>query len=193
MILDGEDITNDSPRKFRDHGIAHITEDRMGRGLVLDMSIEENAILGAHHTPPIASEQGFLLDSDAMKTYTEQLIQEFDIKTPSRLNPASSLSGGNLQKLILARELSREPKVLVAASPTKGLDVGATEFIRKKLIEQQGKDIAVLLVSEDLDEIFDLSDNIVVMYEGSIVGAMNCSDVTYDEVGLMMTGVVKET
>lgn len=193
VILDGEDITNDSPRKIRDHGIGHITDDRMGRGLVLDMSIEENAILGAHYSPPVASEQGFLLDSDSIKTYTEQLIIDFDIKTPSRLNPASSLSGGNLQKLILARELSRNPKVLVAASPTKGLDVGATEFIRKKIIEQQEKDIAVLLVSEDLDEIFDMSDDIIVMYEGSIVGAIKCSEATYDEVGLMMTGVVEET
>jgi simple sugar transport system ATP-binding protein len=164
----------------------------MRRGLVLDMSIEENAILGAHHAQPIAQEQGFLLDSDAIRNYTEKLITEYDIKTPSRLVPASSLSGGNLQKLILARELSRNPKLLVAASPTKGLDVGATEFIRNKIIEQQERGIAVLLISEDLDEIFDVSDDIVVMYEGSIVGAIKCSEATYDGVGLMMTGVVED-
>jgi simple sugar transport system ATP-binding protein len=191
--LDGAEIANTSPRNIRDQGIGHITEDRMGRGLVLDMSIEENAILGAHHTPPLADDQGFLLDSDAVRTYTEKLIVDFDIKTPSRLVSADSLSGGNLQKLILARELSRNPKVLVAASPTKGLDVGATEFIRNKIIEQQEKGVAVLLISEDLDEIFDLSDDIIVMYEGNIVGAIKCSEATYEEVGLMMTGAAKES
>jgi simple sugar transport system ATP-binding protein len=191
--LSGEEITNSSPRTIRDLGIGHITEDRMGRGLILDLSIEENAILGAHHISPLADEQGFLLDSDAIRTYTEKLISDFDIKTPSRLIPAGSLSGGNLQKLILARELSRNPKVLVAASPTKGLDVGATEFIRNKIIEQQEKGIAVLLISEDLDEIFDLSDDIAVMYEGSIVGAVKCAEATYEDVGLMMTGVVEES
>jgi simple sugar transport system ATP-binding protein len=191
--LGGEEITNKSPRDIRDLGVGHITEDRMGRGLVLSLSIEENAILGAHHSSPLTDEQGFLLDSDAIRNYTENLIADFDIKTPSRLVPAESLSGGNLQKLILARELSRNPRVLVAASPTKGLDVGATEFIRNKIIEQQEKGIAVLLISEDLDEIFDLSDDIAVMYEGSIVGKIKCSETTYEQVGLMMTGVLEES
>jgi simple sugar transport system ATP-binding protein len=191
--LGEEEITNSSPREIRNLGVGHITEDRMGRGLVLNLSIEENAILGAHHSSPLADAQGFLLDSDAIKNYTEKLITDFDIKTPSRLVPAGSLSGGNLQKLILARELSRNPRVLVAASPTKGLDVGATEFIRNKIVEQQEKGIAVLLISEDLDEIFDLSDDIAVMYEGSIVGEVKCAETNYEDVGLMMTGVSEES
>lgn len=192
VIMDGQDITNRSPRHIRDQGVGHITEDRMARGLVLGLSVEENAVLGAHHRPPAATKQGFLLDAEGMKTYTEKLIVDFDIKTPSRLVPARNLSGGNLQKLILARELSGNPKVLIASSPTKGLDVGATEFIRRKIIEQQERGIAVLLISEDLDEVFDLSDDIAVMYEGSMVGRLKCSEATYDKVGLMMTGVVEQ-
>jgi simple sugar transport system ATP-binding protein len=191
ILLEGQEITNRSPKHIRNHGIGHITEDRMRRGLVLDMSVEENAMLGAHNRPPATIDRGFLLDADGIRTFTEKLIVDFDIKTPSRMAPARNLSGGNLQKLILARELSGNPKVLVAASPTKGLDVGATEFIRKKIIEQQEKGIGVLLVSEDLDEIFDLSDDIAVIYEGRIVGMLKCSDATYEKVGLMMTGVVE--
>jgi len=192
IYLEDIDITNKSPRYIRDRGIGHITEDRMERGLVLNLSIEENAILGIHRSSTISNERGFLFDFEAIKNYTENLIEKFDIKAPSRLIPAHNLSGGNLQKLILARELSQHPKILLAASPTKGLDVGAIEFIRQKLIEQQEKGIAILLVSEDLDEIFDLSDEIIVLYEGNIVGRVRCSEATYEEVGLMMTGVTKQ-
>jgi len=191
VFLDGQEITNCSSRDIREKGVGHITEDRMGRGLVLDMSIEENAILGTQYRPPALSKNKFLLDSEGIEAYTEKLIVDFDIKTPNRLAPARTLSGGNLQKLILARELSGNPRVLIAASPTKGLDVGATDFIRRKIIEQQEKGIAVLLISEDLDEVFDLSDEIAVIYEGTIVGKMKCEDATYDAVGLMMTGVAE--
>ncbi len=190
----GRKMTNKSPGDIIAQGVAHIPEDRMGMGLVLDMTVEENLILDTHSEAPLAK-QGrlpvggrWLLDKKEIGEHADSLIKEYDIKTPSKDILARTLSGGNLQKLILARELSREPKLLVANQPTIGLDIGATEFIRNKLMEQKKKGTAILLISEDLDEVMSMSDRIAVMYEGDIVGIIPASKAKVNDIGLMMAG-----
>jgi simple sugar transport system ATP-binding protein len=195
----GEDMTNSSPRKIIDKGVGHIPEDRMGMGLIMDFSIAENAVLETHSESPFANrwflpfDRKWFLDKNEIGKHAEKLIQEYDIATPSKDVPARNLSGGNLQKLILARELSITPKLLIANQPTRGLDVGATEFIRSKLMEQRGRRMAILLISEDLDEIMSLSDRIAVMYEGKIVGIVPAAKAKIREIGLMMAGAKQET
>lgn len=155
----------------------------------MDLSVAENAILEVHSKPPFSHGfMGWFLDTSELSTYAEKLISEYAIKTPSKDTPARHLSGGNLQRLVLARELSRNPKLLIAAQPTRGLDVGATEYIRRKLIDQRESGVAILLISEDLDEITSLSDRIAVMYEGRIVGMMCADKAKVEEIGLMMSG-----
>jgi len=193
-----KDITNSSPKKIIDQGVGHIPEDRIGMGLVMDFSIAENAILETHSESPFADrwfmpfDRKWFLNKNEIGKHTEKLIREYDIKTPSKDVPARNLSGGNLQRLILARELSRNPKILIANRPTWGLDVGATEFIRNKLMEQRGEGVAILLISEDLDEVMSMSDRIAVMYEGEIVGMVPAATAKIKEIGLMMAGAKRE-
>lgn len=193
-----KDITNSSTKKIIDQGVGHIPEDRIGMGLIMDFSIAENAILETHSESPFADrwfmpfDRKWFLNKNEIGKYTEKLIREYDIKTPSKDAPARNLSGGNLQRLILARELSRNPKILIANRPTRGLDVGATEFIRNKLMEQRGEGVAILLISEDLDEIMSMSDRIAVMYEGEIVGMVPAANAKVKEIGLMMAGAKRE-
>ena len=160
-------------------------------GTVVEFSVEENLILKDHSRPPYAD--GIFLNFARISEESDRLIKDFDIKTPSRKTPVKSLSGGNIQKLILARELSRNPRVLVAAQPTRGLDVSATEYVHRRLIEQRGKGCAILLISEDLDEILNLADRIAVIYEGKIMGIMPREGVEVETIGLMMAGVHPDT
>lgn len=184
--LDGQDLTNQSPDKIIAAGLAFIPEERLTMGIIEDFTVAENAILETHVSPALT--RGPFMDLDAIRQHTNQLIRDYDVRTPSQETPTKNLSGGNIQKLILARELSRQPRVLVAAQPTRGVDIGATEYIHRRLIEQRGEGTAILLISEDLDEIQSLSDRIAVMYEGEIVGEMPADEADVEELGLMMAG-----
>lgn len=186
-----EQIITHAPTSTRIRaGLAYIPEERMRDGAIKDFSVEENAILLDHGRPPF-SKLGFL-NFRVIAEHAKHLIDAFDVKTPSRETPLKNLSGGNIQKLVLARELTRDPKVLIAAQPTRGVDIGATEYIHKRLIEQRAKGTATLLISEDLDEIRALSDRIAVMYEGNLMGIVDRDEATVEQLGLMMAGVSAE-
>ncbi len=181
--LNGQDLTNAHPRRIIDAGIAHIPESRIYTGSVGGMTVMENIALKHYTRTP-----GPFLDKRRLIELSRRLVKEFNVDTPGITTRAGSLSGGNLQKLILARELSLNPQLIVAAYPTQGLDVGATEAIRNRLLEQQKEGVAVLLISEDLDELFSLSDRIAVMFDGRIMGIVDARSATREEIGLMMTG-----
>lgn len=184
--INGKEIQNLKPRKISESGVGHIPEDRHKHGLVLDYSISENIVLQTYYQKPL-SKTGFLNYS---KIYDQarNIISEYDVRTPSEYTPARALSGGNQQKAIIGREVDRNPDLLIAAQPTRGLDVGAIEFIHKRLIEQRDKGKAVLLISFELDEILNVSDRIAVIYEGEIVAIVNPRETTEQELGLMMAG-----
>ena len=182
----GQDVTNASPRTITELGVAHIPEDRQRDGLVLPFPIFDNLVLNTYYQPPFAKGPG--LQFDQMYQYAERLVDEFDVRTPSFTVPAQNLSGGNQQKVIVAREFSRPIKLLIAAQPTRGLDVGSIEYIHQRLIEKRDEGVAVLLVSVELDEIMALSDRIAVMYEGEIVGTVDAEAVTREQLGLLMAG-----
>lgn len=186
--VNDKDVTNHAPADMIAAGVAFIPEERMTMGVVRDFTVAENAILETHEQPPVAN-RGFL-DFAQIADLTGRLVREYDVKTPSLATPVKSLSGGNIQKLILARELSRRPALLLAAQPTRGVDIGATEYIHRRLIEQRAEGTAILLISEDLDEVLALADRIAVMYEGEIAGVVP-PDTPVDELGLMMAGAKK--
>jgi len=196
VIIRGKDMTNRAPKEFIDWGVGHIPEDRLERGLVMDFSVAENLVLETHSKQPFIhkwflpfEKRRWFLNYDEIKKHAKKLIKDYDVITPSVDIPTRHLSGGNLQRLILARELSRKPKVLIAAQPTRGLDVSSARFIREKLFEQVKEGTAILLVSEDLDETMMMSDRIAVMYEGEVVGLMPAARAKREEIGLMMAGV----
>jgi simple sugar transport system ATP-binding protein len=187
--LNGRVITNFAPRMIRERGTCHIPEDRHRRGLVLDFSVAQNMVLGIHYRPPFV--RNLLLDVinfTAIKEKAKRLLQEFDIRPADEENPAGNLSGGNQQKVIVAREFDQNPKLLIAAQPTRGIDVGSIEFIHQRLLQARDEDKAVLLVSADLEEILSLSDRIAVFYEGRIAGILDPSEATEARLGMMMTG-----
>jgi len=184
--LNGEAITNLAPRKITEAGLGHIPEDRQKFGLILPMRLDENIALQTYYQEPY-SKNSFLNDK-AIENHAIELIREFDVRTQSEKSTAGSLSGGNQQKAIIAREVDRNPSLLIAAQPTRGLDVGAIEFIHKRLIEQRDKDKAVLLMSFELDEILNLSDIIAVMFEGEIVAYVKPDETSEQELGLLMAG-----
>ena len=186
IIFDGMDITNWSPKQIRRAGIAHVTEDRLKYGLIVKYPISYNFILSRYDERPF-SNNGFL-DLNAINTKADELIREFDVRTPSRDVLVGALSGGNQQKVIVAREFHFTPKFAVIAQPTRGLDIGAIEFIHNKILEMRDKGIGMLLVSMELEEIFSLSDRIAVMYEGEIMGIVKPEETTVETVGLMMAG-----
>jgi simple sugar transport system ATP-binding protein len=171
------------------HNLAHIPEDRSAVGSVPNLSVAENLILKSFPRPPIAS--GWSINFQAVRELAKHLIHKYQVATPTIETPARMLSGGNLQKLILARETSARPKFMVAVHPTRGLDVGATESVHKLLIEQRDEGAAILLISEDLDELLALSDRIAVMYEGQIVGEMPAEGADIHHIGLLMAGTVE--
>jgi general nucleoside transport system ATP-binding protein len=200
VLVDGKDLTNASPRESIDHGLAYVPEDRMGVGLVMSFPLTENIIM---KNPSDFADSWVLkkigLSSKRFNWFfnkgeidkkTNVAIQDYDVKTPSNDVTTKTLSGGNLQKLILAREFSRNPKILIVDQPTRGLDVGATEYVHIRLAKSRNDGVAVMLISEDLDEIISLSDRIAVMYEGEIVGIVK-PDVDIKDLGLMMAGASK--
>ncbi len=184
--LNGEDITNKKPRQITESGVGHVPEDRHKYGLVLDMTLAENIGLQTYYHEPL-SKHG-VLNYNEINEKARDLIKEFDVRTVNELVPAKSLSGGNQQKAIIAREIDRDPDLLIVANPTRGLDVGAIEFIHKRLIEQRDKFKAVLLVSFELEEILNVSDRIAVIHAGEIVGIVDPKETTENELGLLMAG-----
>ncbi len=191
VTFEGRELTALRPGPRTDLGLAYIPEERMRDGMIQNFSVAENMILRDHQKEPF-SRRG-LLFLRVIAEYADRLIRAFQIKTPSRDTPAKSLSGGNIQKVVLARELSRQPLVLIAAQPTRGVDIGATEYVHAQLLEQREKGIAILLISEDLDEVMALSDRIAVIYEGQIMGIVDAKEATPEQLGLLMAGVREES
>ncbi|MUT67677.1 ABC transporter ATP-binding protein [Paenibacillus sp. NEAU-GSW1] len=183
--LNGSDITNRSPRQVALAGVSHIPEDRHKHGLVLDFTLSENMILGSYHEPQFGK-RGFI-DYKAMDTLASRLVEEFDVRGSGIQAKARSLSGGNQQKAIIARELSRNPDLLIAVQPTRGLDIGAIEYVHKRLIEARNAGKAILLISFELDELYALSDRIAVIFEGKLTGEADVHNRNDQELGLMMT------
>ncbi len=186
----GRDITHSSPRRITEMGSAHVPEDRQRDGLVLSFTVADNLVLSTYYLPPFA--RGPELQTQAILASANERISEFDIRTPGPLTTAGSLSGGNQQKVIVAREFSRPIHLLVASQPTRGLDVGSIEYIHARIVQKREEGCAVLLVSPELDEILELSDRIAVMYRGRIVGMLNADEATKEEVGLLMAGITPE-
>ncbi|PLR77697.1 heme ABC transporter ATP-binding protein [Bacillus sp. V3-13] len=184
--LNNKEVRNLSPRKISESGVGHIPQDRHKHGLVLDFPVAENMVLQTYYKRPF-SKNGILNFKEIYKK-AKTLIAEFDVRTPSEYTLARSLSGGNQQKAIIGREVDRDPDLLIAAQPTRGLDVGAIEFIHKRLIEQRDHGKAVLLLSFELDEIMNVSDRIAVIYEGKIVAIVDPKKTTEQELGLLMAG-----
>jgi len=187
----GQDVTNANPRNVTELGVAHIPEDRQQDGLVMPFPIYDNLVLCTYYEQPFA--RGPLVQFNEIHAFADRLVREFDVRTPSIALPAQNLSGGNQQKVIVARELSRPIKLLIAAQPTRGLDVGSIEYIHRRLIQKRDEGCAVLLVSAELDEIMAVSDRIAVMYEGHIVGTADADKVTREELGLLMAGARPES
>jgi len=186
----GHDTTHATPRQVVEVGTAHVPEDRHKHGLVLAFPVRDNLVLCSYYRSPFA--KGVELDFPVIEKQAEQLVNMFDIRTPSINTSAGSLSGGNQQKVIVARELSRPVKLLIASQPTRGLDVGSIEFIHQRIVEARDKGAAVLLISAELDEIMSLSDRIAVMYKGHILETLDAETATREQLGLLMAGVVKE-
>jgi simple sugar transport system ATP-binding protein len=182
-----QDITRDKPRRITELGSAHVPEDRQRDGLVLTFPVADNLVLNTYYQPPFT--RGVVLQESVIQETANRLIKEFDIRTPGPMTPAGSLSGGNQQKVIVAREFSRPIRLLVASQPTRGLDVGSVEYIHGRILDKREEGCAVLLVSSELDEIMALSDRIAVMYRGKIVDILPADQVTKEEVGLLMAGV----
>ncbi len=184
--VDGKEILGMSPREILDHKVSTIPSDRQKMGLVLDYSISENMILENYKKEPF-SRKGWLR-FDAIKEYARKLIEQFDVRPADENYLSGALSGGNQQKVIIAREISNNPDVLIAVQPTRGLDVGAIEYVHKALVAQRDKGKAVLLISLELDEVINVSDRIAVIYEGAIAGEMSADEADENEIGLMMAG-----
>ncbi len=188
ITLLGKDVTKASPRTITELGSAHIPEDRQKDGLVLANSVADNLVLNMYYQPPFA--KGIILQRNAIGQNANSLIKKFDIRTPGNSTLVHYLSGGNQQKVIIAREFSRPIKLLIASQPTRGLDVGSIEYIHSRIVEKRDQGSAVLLVSTELDEIMQLSDRIAVMYRGKILTTVNAKEVTKEELGLLMAGVI---
>src|SRR5438105_10056319 len=180
----GRDVTRSTPRELVDSGEAHIPEDRQKHGLVLSYPVADNLVLRTYERPPFA--HGIQIVRDAIIRFAQRVAQEFDIRARSVRVPAGTLSGGNQQKVIIAREFTRGGRLLVAAQPTRGVDVGSTEFIHRKLVEARDKGMAVLLISAELEEVLSLADRIAVMYRGKIAGLVDAAEATPELLGYMM-------
>jgi len=185
--FEGKNITNKSARELKELGVAHIPEDRHKRGLLLSSDLAENSILGVHYRPPIAETAG-LMNSAAITARANEIVKNFDVRPPVVTLPARALSGGNQQKLITGREFELHPKLLLVSQTTRGVDIGAIEFIHRKLIALRDAGSAVLLVSAELEEVTALADRLLVIREGKIVGEVDPKQTSVEEIGLMMTG-----
>ena len=187
MIADGRTLNSVGARRRRELGIAHIPEDRHRRGLLLDFSLAENSILGVHYRPPITAFAGVFLDEDAIQKRATEIIEGFDVRPRNSALPARALSGGNQQKLIIGREYHVNPKVLLVSQPTRGVDIGAIEFIHRQLVALRDQGCAILLVSAELEEVTSLSDRLLIIHEGKIAGEVDPKIATLEEIGLLMT------
>jgi len=185
----GQNIDRSTPRTITELGSAHIPEDRQQDGLVLTATIADNLVLNTYYLDPFA--KGVVIQEDQIRDNAENIIKNFDVRTPSAMIPVGSLSGGNQQKVIVGREFSRSIKFLVAAQPTRGLDVGSIEYIHNRLLEKRDDGCAILLVSTELDEIMELSDRIAVMFDGKIIAVVDAEGATKKQIGLLMAGVVE--
>jgi simple sugar transport system ATP-binding protein len=186
----GVDTTEFDPRKITELGVAHIPEDRQKDGLVLPIPVQDNLVLNTYYQEPFA--KSIVLQPEKIHANAEELISDFDIRTPNATVPVSGLSGGNQQKVIVAREFSRPIKLLIAAQPTRGLDVGSIEYIHRRIIEKRDEGCAILLVSTELDEVMQLADRIAVMYRGKILAIVDADIATKEELGLLMAGITTE-
>ena len=191
VILNGTDVTNKSPRAIRKAGLAHIPEDRNTRGLNRAMSIRDNLIAVQIDQSPFT--RGFLMNWSEQNKYAEEMTKQFDIRPADYMLPSSSLSGGNAQKVVVAREVSMNKKLLVASQPTRGVDIGAIESIRNTLEGAKKQGAGVLLVSAELEEIISLSDRIIVIHEGRITGELSASEASETNLGLLMMGGIEKT
>lgn len=190
VLIGSSDITNKTPKEIFENGLCNIPEDRQKRGLVLDFTVAENMVLENYAKPEFS--KGFRLLENNIKNFAKELIQKFDIRPTDENLKARALSGGNQQKIIIAREVTNDPDLLIATQPTRGLDVGAIEFVHKSLVEQRDKGKGVLLVSLELDEVMSVSDRIAVIYEGKIVGIVDAKNADENTLGLMMAGGVED-
>jgi general nucleoside transport system ATP-binding protein len=187
--FEGKDISRLDARARKELGIAHVPEDRHRRGLLLDFSLAENTILGVHYRKPAVTGVGsIMLNQKGIQQRTQQVIRDFDVRPPNALLPARALSGGNQQKLIIGREFELPPRLLLVSQPTRGVDIGAIEFIHRKIVEMRDAGCAVLLVSAELEEVTALSDRLLVIHNGQIAGEVDPKTTTNEEIGLMMTG-----
>lgn len=188
ISFEGKDITDEDARARRELGIAHIPEDRHRRGLLLEFSLAENSILGVHYRPPVTAYAGnIMLDDAAIRRRANEIIAGFDVRPANADLPARALSGGNQQKLIIGREFDLKPKLLLVSQPTRGVDIGAIEFIHRKLVALRDAGCAVLLVSAELEEVTSLSDRLLILHNGHIVGEVDPKVATMQEIGLLMT------
>src|SRR6266478_6415331 len=188
IAFEGRDITQFDARKRKELGIAHVPEDRHRRGLLLDFTLAENTILGVHYRKPAVSFGGVMLDQKGIQLRTEQVIRDVDVRPPNPMLPARALSGGNQQKLIIGREFELPPKLLLVSQPTRGVDIGAIEFIHRKIVALRDAGCAVLLVSAELEEVTSLSDRLLVLHNGKVAGEVDPKKTSSEEIGLMMTG-----
>jgi ABC-type uncharacterized transport system ATPase subunit len=184
----GRDITRLNARARKELGIAHVPEDRHRRGLLLDFSLAENTILGVHYRKPAVGASTIMLNQRGIQQRAAQVIRDFDVRPPNAALPARALSGGNQQKLIIGREFELPPKLLLVSQPTRGVDIGAIEFIHRKIVSMRDAGCAVLLVSAELEEVTALSDRLLVIHNGKIAGEVDPKVTTNEEIGLMMTG-----
>lgn len=186
VVVNGVDVTNASPARVRAAGLAYVPEERMRDGAIATFSVWENLLLLDHGRQPFATRG--MLHMGAIRDHARQLVTDFAVRTPGIETRTSSLSGGNIQKVILAREMSAAGGVLIAAQPTRGVDIGAAEYIHDRLMTARHAGTAVLIISEDLDEVLALSDRIAVMLEGRIMAVLDRADCTLERIGLLMTG-----
>lgn len=186
ILINNKDVTNKSTREILEQKVGHIPEDRQKRGVLLPMNITENIMMMNYYKEPFA--RGWKLNWKRIIDNAENIVKQYQIKTPNLEELVENLSGGNQQKVVLGREISRDPDLLIAMHPVRGLDIGATEYIHERLIEQRDNGKAVLLISGELDELISLSDRIAVIYEGEIMGILDAKNVSIQELGLMMTG-----
>jgi simple sugar transport system ATP-binding protein len=182
----GEDLTGSSPRVVHNAGVAHVPEDRQRSGLVLQFTVAENMVLDSYHNPPYS--RGILMDWGATREAAARLAEEYDVRTPSIEVPLAHLSGGNQQKVIVAREFGRDVDLAIASQPTRGLDVGSIEYIHERIVKERDQGAGLLIVSTELDEVMALSDRLLVMYRGKIVAELDPTEVTNADVGLYMAG-----
>ncbi len=190
VLLEGEEVTNRSSNFMMARGVGHIPEDRLHEGLVPDFSLAENLILGQQHSA--LYRRGPFLSFEKIRKFAAMCVSTFEIKTPSLSHPTRFLSGGNIQKIILAREFTQCPQCLLANQPTRGLDVGVIEYVHKRLLEKRAEGIGILLASEDLDEVIDLSDRVAVIFKGQIMGVFDSQAANIEKIGLLMAGVKEE-